>query len=117
MESKEKWGPPFFTPPEHFGLIRDYIFKWGQEKKIWTPDYFIKMAIEEKLMRDGYAPQVQELRMARAERRGVKPINMDYLDDKQRQTVVILMKHRNMPEDRAIKWVLEHEEEVGKVFR
>ena len=107
---------PVFVPPEHLDLIRDYIFSKGSEAKVYTPQFLVKLAVEEYLSNRGYRVQVDEIRQARTLRRQVKPINMDYLDATQREAAFLIMSERNFDEEHAIRWVLEHKDEVERIY-
>ena len=109
-----------FIPPELGELAKDYVFSKGSQRvqgHINTPERLGIVAIEEFLSARGYKIQVEELRKARFERRPVKEINLDYLDETQRRAVLSLMEHRHLNESHAIRWVLEHSKEIDAIWR
>ena len=107
-----------FQSPDLLELMRDFIMSgkgdaYGISKVDWLPQH----AVEEFLYHHGYAAQIVELRQRKGRARDEPRLGLDRLDAEQRRAVVLLMEQRSLTEADAVKWVMEHGEELARARR
>lgn len=113
MSGPRKWAPAFI-PPDLYDVVREYILAQGDKDRIYSPRIFVIRAVEEYLIRKGYDVQIEEIRTAFQSKQPARIFKMDKLTPVERDAVVLIMKWRNLGEQEAIKWVVEHPKEVQK---
>lgn len=114
MKTTKKGFGIMFLPPEHLELVRDFILAGkGDRYGIKTYERCVFYALEEFLVNNGYREQIVEMRHA------PKPdakLSLKNLNPEQREAVIILMNERKASEEQAIKWVVEHKDDLRAVL-
>ncbi len=111
MPEKRKWTPAFI-PPDLYDIIRDYIMDQGDKDHIYSPRILVIRAVEEYLTRKGYSVQIEEIRSSLKTKIPVRVFSLDKLTQIERSAVSLIMKWKKMGEQEAIKWVVDHPDEV-----
>lgn len=111
QQENGKWKVAFI-PPNLYDLMRDFIFTKGDKEHVYSPKILVIRAVEEYLDRKGYQTQVAEIKDALKQQRNPRIFSLEKLSDEQKDVVRVLVKYREMSEQEAIKWVLDHPEEV-----
>ena len=97
--------------------MRDWIMNKGDSEKIYSPKIAYIRAAEDFLSKRGYSVQIAELREAVKQKRPMRILSTEKLSGEQREAVALLVKYRQMPEQEAVKWILDHPEELTASVR